>query len=55
MANGPDFFQTVMGKRFYEHTMPALVRQLERLNTNLEQLLRQQEKPKVVAEKEGET
>jgi excisionase family DNA binding protein len=33
---GPEFFQTVMGRRFYEVTMPALVKQLERLNDNLE-------------------
>ena len=25
MANGPEFFQTGMGRRFYEGTMPALV------------------------------
>ena len=35
----PDFHQTVMGRMFYEGTMPALVRQLERLNSNIEQLL----------------
>lgn len=34
--SGVEFFQTVMGKRFYEGTMPALVKQLERLNDNLE-------------------
>lgn len=33
---GPDFFQTLMGRQFYEGTMPRLVRQLERLNENLE-------------------
>lgn len=33
------FFQTGMGKRFYEHTMPELVRQLARLNDNLERLI----------------
>jgi hypothetical protein len=27
----PDFHQTRMGQRFYEHTMPELVRQIERL------------------------
>ena len=35
----PKFFQTRMGKTFYEHTMPELVRQLERLNDLLERLV----------------
>ena len=34
-----DFFRTTMGHRFYESTMPSLVRELARLNTNLERLL----------------
>lgn len=34
----PQFFQTRMGQRFYEHTMPELVRAVERLNENLERL-----------------
>ena len=34
-----DFFRTQMGHRFYESTMPSLVRELARLNTNLERLL----------------
>lgn len=33
-----DFFRSVMGHRFYESTMPALVRELSRLNANLEKL-----------------
>jgi hypothetical protein len=33
------FWQTPMGKTFYDHTMPALVRELTRLNTNLESML----------------
>lgn len=37
--SGPEFFQTPMGRRFYEHTMPELVRQLERLNDALEAAL----------------
>jgi hypothetical protein len=32
------FYLTRMGARFYEHTLPELVRQLERLNQNLERL-----------------
>ena len=34
-----DFFRTQMGHRFYESTMPSLVRELARLNENLEKLL----------------
>lgn len=34
-----DFFLTRMGSRFYEATMPGLVRQIERLNENLEKLI----------------
>lgn len=33
-----EFFLTVMGRRYYEHTMPELVRQLERLNENIARL-----------------
>ena len=40
----PQFFHTRMGQRFYEHTMPELVRQLERLNELLERLLMAQER-----------
>ena len=32
------FFKTRMGQRYYEHTLPELVRQLERLNQNFERL-----------------
>jgi len=34
--SGPQFFQTAMGRTFYEGTMPELVKQLKRLNANLE-------------------
>ena len=33
------FFQTRMGQRFYESTLPELVRQIKRLNDLLEKLL----------------
>ena len=36
--SGPEFFQTLMGARFYEGTMPRVAEQLERLNDNLEAL-----------------
>ena len=39
----PKFFQTRMGQRFYEHTAPELVRQLEQLNKLLERLVTAQE------------
>jgi hypothetical protein len=29
----PEFYQTRMGQKYYEHTLPALVRQLDRLAT----------------------
>jgi len=37
--NGPAFFSTRMGQRFYEATMPKVADQLERLNSNLEALV----------------
>ncbi len=33
------FFRTVMGHRFIEATVPALVTELQRLNKNLERLV----------------
>ena len=41
--NETPFFMTRMGQRYYEHTMPELVRQLERLNKLLERFVRVQE------------
>ena len=38
------FYKTKMGHRFYEHTMPALVKQLERLNDVLDRLVDRQER-----------
>lgn len=35
----PEFFQTPMGRRFYEHTVPELTKQLERIADALEALL----------------
>ena len=35
----PQFFQTRMGKQFYEATIPNLVKQLTRLNELLERLV----------------
>ena len=33
------FYRTQMGRRFYEATAPSLVRELTRLNDNLERLV----------------
>ena len=33
-----EFFQTVMGRTFYEGTVPALVRELKKLNENLQKV-----------------
>ncbi len=38
------FFKTRMGQQFYDRTMPALVKQLERLNELLERLVDRQER-----------
>ena len=40
---GDDFFKTRMGHRFYEATMPKIADELERLNTNIEALVAEQE------------
>ncbi len=37
------FYNTRMGHRFYESTMPALVKQLGRLNELLERLVEQRD------------
>ena len=36
--SGIDFFRTVMGQRFYNHTVPELVRNLGRIADALERL-----------------
>ncbi len=41
----PKFFQTRMGHRFYEHTVPELVQQITKLNELLERLVATQERP----------
>lgn len=40
-----DFFRTPMGRTFFERTMPELVRQIARLNDNLERMNRANEAP----------
>ena len=41
--NETPFFKTRMGQRFYEQTMPELVKQLGRLTEILERLVDRQE------------
>ena len=36
---GPNFFQTIMGRKFFEGTIPSILRQVDRLNTNLERMI----------------
>ena len=43
--SGINFHDTVMGRRFFEHTVPELVRQLARIADLLEKLVEQQPKP----------
>ena len=38
----PGFYETRMGRTYYEHTVPELVRQLEMLNQNLGRLIETQ-------------
>lgn len=33
---GSDFFKTRAGNKFFNHTMPTLIKEIERLNENLE-------------------
>ena len=41
---GPEFWQTVMGRRFIEGTMPRIAEELKALNKNLERLAEIEEK-----------
>ena len=44
MNGDVQFHQTRMGRTFYEHTLPELVKQLTRLNDLLEKLVAQRSK-----------
>ena len=35
----PNFFQTMMGRKFFEGTIPSILFQVKRLNDNLERLI----------------
>ena len=41
----------MMGRKYYESTMPSLIKELERLNTNIEKLIEQNKKKEVKDEK----
>lgn len=41
------FFQTAMGRTFFDHTMPTLVKELKRLNENMEALAATMKETKV--------
>ena len=36
--SGPSFFQTIMGRQFYDGTMPKMVKAAERIATGLERI-----------------
>ena len=42
--NDVDFYRTRMGRTFYEHTVPALVEQLARMNGLLDRIASQMER-----------
>ena len=48
-----EFHNTRMDQRFYEHTMPELVKQLERLNDLLERLAAQRDRADDTGEEES--
>ena len=52
--SGVPFQQTRMGQRFYEHTMPELVRQLTRLNDLLEKAVVQADRAEQTGDHAGE-
>ena len=50
-----EFYQTRMGRTFYDHTLPTIARELERLNTVLERIaaaLEQTAQPKETTDDE---
>jgi hypothetical protein len=49
-----DFYRTRMGQEFFCGTMPALVRELKRLNDNLERLADTSEKKHEAREPEAQ-
>jgi hypothetical protein len=51
-SSGPDFFQTGMGRKFYEHDIPELIRQLKAQNLlKLAEFTENEEEKKKLIEK----
>jgi hypothetical protein len=51
--SGPQFFETRAGREFYQGTIPALVRELQRLNELLEAHLQLRSEPSTKGERDG--
>ncbi len=51
--NETPFYQTRMGRDFFDRTMPELVKQLERLNDLLERLAAQRDRADDTGEEES--
>ena len=43
MQNETPFHRTAMGREFFDSNLPRLIKALEKLNTNIEKLIKQQE------------
>lgn len=41
--NEVPFWKTAMGRDFFDRNLPRLIKELERLNTNIEKLVKQNE------------
>ncbi len=50
MSSGPEFFQTMMGRKFYEHDVPKIVEALLRVAVALEDVTHQLRRTKSCAE-----
>ncbi|MFT7653905.1 MAG: hypothetical protein ACI9UU_003019 [Candidatus Azotimanducaceae bacterium] len=53
--SGPQFFETRAGREFYQGTMPALLRELQRLNELLAAHLELRSEPPTKGERDGRT
>lgn len=50
MPDDIPFYKTPMGREFFDRSMPSLVKELRRLNENLEKLVKQTEVKSLVEE-----
>jgi hypothetical protein len=53
MSNGPEFFQTPMGRQFYDGTMPRIAKALDRVAAALEKQLTPDVVAAIVRELDG--